>query len=211
MTAEVRALIFDYDGLIVDSERVEADRVIEIVGEWGANITYADFGHLFGSVDADHLWEELIAGWCGRTLLELEELLHRRFEGTKEHLPLLPGVRELLDLAHARGLKTGIGTGNTLGAIERRLGRHGVFERFDAVVTREEVANGKPAPDIFLEVARRLEVPPDTCLVLEDSVPGCEAALAAGMQVIACPSVVSAHCEFPDGVPRVASLLEVSF
>jgi HAD superfamily hydrolase (TIGR01509 family) len=209
--AAARAWIFDYDGLIVDSERVEADHVIAIVGEWGATVTYSDFGHLFGSVDADHHWDELLQGWCGRTITELEAAIHERLGdySVKEHLPLLPGVREHLDEAKGRGIALGIATGNTYEAIERRLGRHGVFDRFDAVVTRRDVAEGKPAPDIFLEVARRLEVDPAECIVFEDSVPGCEGALAAGMRVVACPSVVSAHCECPDGVERVASLLDV--
>lgn len=205
------AWIFDYDGLLVDSERVEADYVITILAEWGVSVSYADFGHLFGSVDADHHWDELVRGWCGRGAAELAEEIHARLRptGDKEHLPLLPGVRELLDDAKGRGIPVAIATGNSYAAVERRLGRHGVFDRFDAVVTRSEVARGKPAPDIFLEAARRLEVAPSDCIVFEDSVPGCEGALAAGMRVIACPSVVSAHCEFPSGVERVASLRDV--
>lgn len=205
------AWIFDYDGLLVDSERIEADYVIEIVGEWGVALTYADFGHLFGSVDSDHHWDELLQGWCGRTLAELEAAIHERLGDytIKEQLPLLPGARELLDAAKRRGIGIGLATGNTYAAVERRLGRHGVFDHFGAVVTRRDVALGKPAPDIFLEAARRLAVDPSACVVFEDSVPGCEAALAAGMRVIACPSVVSAHCEFPDGTERVASLLDV--
>ena len=205
----VRALIFDYDGLIVDSERIEADLIIEAVAEWGTELTYADFGHLFGSVDADHHWEQLLATWCGRTLADLEARIHPSIPSLKETLPLLPGVRDLIDAAHALGLRVGLGTGHRLDALQRRLGRHGIFDRFDAVVTRADVANGKPAPDIYLEVARRVGVSPDECLVLEDSVPGCEAALAAGMEVIVCPSAVTAHCEFPDGVERVVSLVDV--
>jgi HAD superfamily hydrolase (TIGR01509 family) len=205
----VAALIFDYDGLIVDSERVEADLIIGAVRGWGAEITYADFGHLFGSVDADHHWEELMATWCGRTLADLEAHIHPRSPSIKETLPLMPGVRELIDAAHAADIRVGLGTGNTFDALERRLGRHGIFDKFDSVVTRADVANGKPAPDIYLEVARRLAIAPEDCLVLEDSVPGCEAALNAGMRVIVCPSVVSAHCEFPAAATRVASLLEV--
>ena len=116
----------------------------------------------------------------------------------------------MLDSARDRGLGVGMGTGNTLATLERRLGRHGVFDRFDAIVTRAEVAEGKPAPDIYLEVARRLDVQPSACVVLEDSVPGCEAALVAGMRVIACPTVVSAHCRYPGGVELVRSLLDVS-
>lgn len=201
-------MVFDYDGLIVDSERVMAECMIEVVAEWGATITIEDIGHLFGTVDAGHVWDELLAGWCGRTRDELDDRLRVMVPPLKDALPLLDGVRDLLDAAHDAGLRVGIGTGNSYDILERRLGRHGIFDRFDAVVTRADVEHGKPAPDIYLEVARRLAVDPAECLVLEDSVPGCEAALAAGMRVIACPSVVSAHLAFPAGVRRVASLLE---
>jgi HAD superfamily hydrolase (TIGR01509 family) len=204
------ALIFDFDGLIIDSERVEADCIIEVVAEWGHTMSYRDIGHLFGSVDADEQWDELLGATCGRSLSELDERLRTMVSPLKDQLPLLPGVRDLLDAAHDRGLRVGIGTGNTASTLERRLGRHGVFERFDAIVTRAEVPRGKPAPDIYLEVARRLQARPEACLVLEDSAIGCEAALAAGMRVVVCPSVVTAHCTFPTGVQRVQSLLEVA-
>ncbi len=211
MQTPVRAVIFDYDGLIVDSERVEADHVIAVLNGWGATVSYEDFGHLFGSVDADEHWELLLTDWCGRTLADLETELHERLRssGVKERLPLLPGVRDLLETAQARHLRVGLATGNSFDAVERRLGRHGVWDRFHAVVTRADVAHGKPAPDIYLETARRLGVEPRECLVLEDSLPGCEAAIAAGMRVVVCPSVVSAHCAFPEGIERVTTLLDV--
>jgi len=205
----LEAVVFDFDGLMIDSERVEADCIVEVVAGWGHTLEYADFGHLFGSVDADAEWEQLLRTTCGRTVAELDEQLRAMTARRKDALPLLPGVRELLDIAQRRGLRVGLATGNTKSTLERRLGRHGVFDRFDAVVTRAEVEQGKPEPDIYLEVARRLRVSPRDCLALEDSVPGCEAALAAGMKVIACPSVVTAHCAFPPDARRVASLVDV--
>lgn len=209
MVTDFQALIFDFDGLMIDSERVEADCIVEIVAGWGHTLTYTDVGHLFGSVDADDEWEALLQRTCGRTVAELEEHLRPVRASRKDALPLLPGVRELLDLARDRGLRVALATGNTVSTLERRLGRHGVFDRFEAIVTRAEVERGKPHPDIYLEVARRLDVAPHTCLALEDSVPGCEAALAAGMRVIACPSVVTAHCAFPAEAQRVASLVDL--
>jgi len=206
---ELRALIFDFDGLMIDTERVEADGIIEVLAEWGVEVSYTDFGHLFGSVDTDDEWFALLERWCGpRDFDELEQRLRPRVTPIKDALPLMPGVRELLDGAHARGLLVGLGTGNSLPTLKRRLGRNGVFERFDAIVTRSDVEHGKPAPDIYVELARRLGVAPHECLVLEDSVHGCEAAIAAGMRVIACPSVVTQHCTYPD-VPRVETLLDV--
>lgn len=211
MAKGLRAVIFDFDGLMIDSERVEADCIIEILASWGISVSYEDFGHLFGSVDADEEWEELLRRWCGRPVTELEGLIRSKATLLKDALPLMPGVRELLDAARERGLLVGLATGNILATVERRLGRHGVFDAFDAVVTRPEVEAGKPAPDIYLEVARRLGPPPDACLVLEDSVPGCQAALAAGMRVVACPTPVTAHCTYPERVQLVTSLLEVAF
>jgi HAD superfamily hydrolase (TIGR01509 family) len=212
-TADVAAVIFDFDGLLIDTERVEADCIIEVVSGWGRSISYVDFGHLFGSVDADEQWDELLERWCGRTAKELDSRLQclRPVVGPmKDALPLMPGVRKVLDRAHERRLRIGLGTGNTRETVQRRLGRHEIFQRFDAIVTRAEVTAGKPAPDIYLEVARRLAVSPELCLVLEDSVHGCEAALAAGMRVIACPTVVTEHCRYPTGVELVSSLLQVA-
>src|SRR6478609_7242852 len=168
----VEAVIFDFDGLMIDSERVEADCIVEVVAGWGHTLEYADFGHLFCSVDADAEWEQLLRATCGRTIAELDEQIRAMTTTRKDALPLLPGVRELLDIAQRRGLLVGLATGNTKSILERRLGRHGVFDRFDAVVTRAEVARGKPHPDIYFEVATRLGVSPRDCLVLEDSVPG---------------------------------------
>ena len=206
----VRAVVFDFDGLMIDTERVEADQIVAVLADWGVDVGYEDFGHLFGSVDADEEWAALLHAWCGRTPLELEERIRSVVGPVKDALPLLPGVVKLLDAARDEGLLVGLATGNILPTLERRLGRHGVFDRFDAIVTRPEVPLGKPAPDLYLEVARRLDVPPDECLAFEDSAPGCEAAIAAGMQVIVCPSAVTAHCEFPAEAVRVASLTEVS-
>ena len=201
--------MFDYDGLIVDSERQLAECIIEVVAGWGTTLTFEDFGHLFGTVDADHVWDELLGDWCGRTLAELEAGVAPLVRPRRDELELLPGVRELLDHAHTRDLRTAVATGNSRDVLQQRLGRLGIHERFDAIVTRADVERGKPHPDIYLEAASRLDVEPAECVALEDSVPGCEAAIAAGMRVVACPSTVTAHCTFPAEARRVTSLLEL--
>jgi putative hydrolase of the HAD superfamily len=208
----VRALIFDFDGLIIDSERVLAECIIEAVAEHGTTITYDDIGHLFGTTEADHVWDELLAVWCeGRmNLAALEAAVTPLVRERTNALPLLPGVADLIDAAHGSGWRVGLGTGSSRRHVEPRLERHGVLHRFDAIVTRAEVERGKPDPDIYLAVADRLGVAPPHCVVLEDSVPGCEAALAAGMRVIACPSAVSAGLTYPPGARRVVTLAEVT-
>jgi HAD superfamily hydrolase (TIGR01509 family) len=210
VSSDLRAVIFDFDGLMIDSERIEADCIIEALAGWGVSVGYEDFGHLFGSVDSDTQWEEMLKAWCGRTARELDDLIRTTAGPLKDALPLMPGVRELMDEAGNRGLFVGLATGSTLPTLEKRLGRHGVFDYFDAIVTRSEVAAGKPAPDIYVETARRLGVPTGACLALEDSVHGCEAALAAGMRFIACPTVVTAHCTYPQRAEIVTSLIHVT-
>lgn len=201
--------MFDYDGLIVDSERQLAECIVEVIAGWGTTVTFEDFGHLFGTVDADHVWDELLGDWCGRTLAELEAGVAPLVRPRRDELELLPGVRELLDHARTADLRTAVATGNSRDVLRQRLGRLGIHEHFDAIVTRADVPRGKPDPDIYLEAARRLQVEPAECLALEDSVPGCEAAIAAGMRVVACPSAVTAHCAFPAEARRVTSLLEL--
>jgi HAD superfamily hydrolase (TIGR01509 family) len=174
-------------------------------------VTVADFGHVFGSTDNDHEWTALLAQWCpGRTMAELDDVVWPRTHDARGSLPLLPGVRELLVAAHELEWGVGIATGHPRERLLREFTRLDIGHFFHAVVTAADVARGKPAPDVFLATAAALGVDAADCVVLEDSPHGCAGALAAGMQVVACPSVVTAHCAFPDGVRIVDSLLSLS-
>jgi putative hydrolase of the HAD superfamily len=210
--AGVPGLIFDFDGLMVDTERCLAEVLVEVLADLGATVTYADFGHLFGSTEVDEEWEALLLEWCGRpvSVPEIDARLDALVTPLVDELPLLPGVEDLLGEARTAGWGVALATGRRRASLDPLLVRLGVFDAFDAIVTAEQVARGKPAPDIFLAAARALDQAPSSCTVLEDSLPGCEAALAAGMRVVVCPSLVSDHCAFPPGARRVASLTEVS-
>lgn len=212
-----RGLIFDFDGLIVDTEGLYASTLVEVLAARGVPVDVAGIGHLFGSTgpENDAAWVAVLADWGGgldKATLDMatvDEAIRVHAGSGFDELPLLPGVVELLDAADAAGWRTALATGKARWRLDEHLARLGIGPRFDVVVTAEEVANGKPAPDIFLEAARRLGVDPADCVVLEDSVPGCEAAHAAGMVAVACPGPVTAGLEFPVGSRRVASLVEV--
>lgn len=205
-----RGLLFDYDGVIVDSEAALGQALIEILAQDGVTITYNDFGHLLGMTgpDNDRQWNDFMCSLLGPDL-DMPALERRIRDLTPPELPLLPGVLSLMETAKSAGWKLGLGTGN-MGRLEFHLDRLGIAEHFDAVVrTHGTGIPSKPAPDVFLLLAEQLQVEPRDCVVIEDSVAGCEAALAAGMQVIACPTIATRGCTFPDGIRFVTSLLEV--
>jgi HAD superfamily hydrolase (TIGR01509 family) len=204
----VPAVVFDFDGLVIDSESEVASCVVEVLAARGVAAAVDDVAHLFGSTDADDEWARFLRP-LGVSLADLRSAVDAVLPARVDRLPMLPGVDGVLDAAHAAGWRVGMATGQRRPRLDEHLARLGLLGRFDAIVTRAEVAQGKPAPDIYLAAAARLGVAPADCLALEDSLPGCHAALAAGMKVIVCPSPVTAGCAFPAEARRVASLVEV--
>jgi HAD superfamily hydrolase (TIGR01509 family) len=205
-----RALIFDYDGLIVDSEAIVAAQLVEVLAERGVAVGTADVGHLFGGSGRDpyEAWRRFLMERLGPAVDvgELDRLLADRSGPLLGAAPLLPGAAELVAAARAAGWLLGLATGRRRADLAADLRRTGLTGAFDGVVTVEDVRHGKPAPDLFLAAAERLGVPPGRAVVLEDSLPGYWAALAAGMRVVVCPSSVTAHCSFPEAALRVDAL-----
>jgi HAD superfamily hydrolase (TIGR01509 family) len=205
----VPAVVFDFDGLMIDSESEVAACVVDVLARRGLVFSVADVAHLFGSTDADEEWDRALAPH-GLSLAELRPSVDVVLRPRVDALPLLPGVLDVLDAAATLGWRTAIATGTDRPRLEAHLARLGLDGRFDVIVTRPEVARGKPAPDIYVEAAARLGAETAECLALEDSLPGCTAALAAGMRVVVCPSPVTAGCAFPASVRRVSTLAEVA-
>jgi putative hydrolase of the HAD superfamily len=208
-----RALLFDFDGLIVDTETESLQVLIEILAEDGFTFELADFGHLLGSTgpDNDRLWDEFLSARIGSyDAAALDDRMWAIARPRIDELGLLPGVAELVASARNAGWRTGIATGNSRERVSERLSALGILHRFDEIVAFGEVQRGKPAPDIYLELARRLDVQPEYCVALEDSVHGAEAASAAGMAVVLCPCDATRACAFPDDVPAVGTLEELT-
>jgi HAD superfamily hydrolase (TIGR01509 family) len=123
----------------------------------------------------------------------------------REYLPLIPGAREAV-LALAQALPLALASSANRSIIELVLARAGIESCFGATVSSEEVARGKPAPDVYLEAAHRLSQPPEQCAAVEDSSNGLRSAAAAGMTVIAVP-----NRDFPpddDALALAATVLE---
>jgi HAD superfamily hydrolase (TIGR01509 family) len=182
-----RALLFDMDGLMVDSEplwfRVQGDFVRARGGVW----TRAEADQCTGRGLANAL--RVIQSQLG-VAVDIERdtaAILDGFAARVAELELKPGCRELLALAVARATPRAVASSSARRLIHAVLEHFALHPSFDAVVSGEAVTRQKPAPDIFLAAAERIGARPGDCVVLEDSLAGVEAARAAGMRVIAVP------------------------
>ncbi len=181
-----RAVIFDMDGVIVDSEPRHEQAFLEILREIGYGdrhgIRFADY---IGRTDQD-LWVDFVAKHKpAQTLQELLALKRSRVvEILRRDQPLFAGLPELVEKL-AIHYRLALASGSERAVVEEVLRLGNLRRFFSATITGSEMARGKPAPDIFLRAAQMLEVAPKDCWVIEDSKPGVAAGLAAGMRVIA--------------------------
>ena len=190
--AAIAALIFDLDGLLVDSEPLTHLAVDALLRRHGCDLALTP--ELVARLTGRRIPEILavLAELCGLAvpLDELnEEFEALRLVTMRGRLRALPGAAEVLAFGRAAGVRLGLATSGRRAYADALLAEAGFAGRFDAEVTGEEVARGKPAPDAYLLAAARLGVPPAACVVFEDAPNGVAAAAAAGMRAVAVPAV----------------------
>jgi HAD superfamily hydrolase (TIGR01509 family) len=208
------AVLFDFDGLIVDTETCTYEAVAEIFVEHGVTLDLAWWHSILGTADRPH-WTEVLADRLGRPVdrAALTARREARRRVVLDGLPACAGVVELLDAARAAGVPAAVVSSSASDWVVGHLERLGLRDRFARVVTRDDLGGDlrrtKPAPDLFLVAATALAVPAGACVVLEDSPNGVAAARAAGMRVVAVPGPMTATLDFSDAdqvVPSVADL-----
>lgn len=185
----MRAIIFDVDGVLVDSNAAHFEAFEQLAAEQGWSITHAQLRTTFGMHNQDIM--PMLAGhpmadaqW--RALADHKEALYR--QRAQHTLPAIAGAVDLVRACHAAGLLLGVGSSGPRENVELALRTLDIARLFGAVVTGDDVRHGKPDPEIFLTAAARLGVPPDQCAVVEDAPQGIAAARAAGMRVLAVTS-----------------------
>jgi HAD superfamily hydrolase (TIGR01509 family) len=184
----IAAVVFDMDGVIVDTEQVWDEVREQLVSDWGGRY----------SPDAQHAMMGMSSGEWSRYMHEElglsqspaeinDEVVRRMLERYRVALPLVDGavaaVRSL-----SRSFPLAVASSSNRPLIDTVLDTAGIADCFAATVSSEEVARGKPSPDVYLEAARRLGVAPRRCIAVEDSANGIRAAAASGMRVVAYPN-----------------------
>lgn len=184
----IEAVVFDLDGVLLDSEHVWDEVREELARERGGRWHERAQADMMGmsSVEWSRYMHDVIG--LAEPPEEIDAEVVRRMRARyAEALPLLDGaaaaVRRL-----AEAFRLGLASSSNRPLIDAVLAAAGLAELFEVTVSSEEVPQGKPAPDVFLEAARRLGVPPEECAAIEDSANGLRSAKAAGMRVIAIPN-----------------------
>jgi HAD superfamily hydrolase (TIGR01509 family) len=177
--------VFDCDGVLVDSERLAWSAWRRVLAGHGITLTQEDITVLTGRTDRDaHLH------FSGRGALpdhaafwtELSEVTFRLFD---QHLQAFEDATDTLDALQSRGASMAVASSSPRERLDRSLAATGLRDYFEFIVGGDEVADGKPAPDLFLAAAAGLTVEPETCFAVEDAPAGIQAARAAGMTVVA--------------------------
>jgi beta-phosphoglucomutase len=188
-----RAVIFDVDGVLVDSYDAHMRSWLLMGREHGLTITEEQFASTFGQTS-----REIIARFWGSDLSREEaEALDARKEAIyrdliRERFPAMDGSVELIDALADAGFRLAVGSSGPPENVELTLDCLGRASRFNAVVTGRDVTRGKPDPQVFQTAAERLGLPPARCIVVEDAPVGITAARAAGMASVALVGTVAA-------------------
>lgn len=211
MTGWLKAVIFDFDGLMVDTETPAYAAWSSIYIEHGVSLSLHDWvlcvGTDGGFDPVQHL-QTLLGRELDRMALFAEK--ERRKSLVCQRLGPRPGLLAKLDEAAQLGLPLAVASSSAADWVVPHLERLHLRPRFAAVVTRDDVKRVKPFPDLYLRAAAQLQLTPSQVLVFEDSEPGVRAARAAGMRCIAVPGPITRHLAFVEASARTSFLGELS-
>jgi HAD superfamily hydrolase (TIGR01509 family) len=205
------ALIFDFDGLILDTEWPEFSTVREEFASHGVSLDLADWQQIVGRADHPH-WFDWLQSEV-ETPLERAVVIERR---RARHHALIaeqvvrPGVVALLDEAVEAGVPVGVASSSSMEWVEGHLDRLGLLARFTVVRCRDHVERAKPHPDLFEDALDAIGADPSRSVALEDSFHGCSAAKSAGMRCVVVPNDVTRSQVFDHADLVVDSLTDVS-
>ena len=210
----LEAVVFDFDGLIIDSEWVIFESAVAAFAAHGHRLTIEAWSTIVGTNDEHHpdRWSRLCAacGVEGFDRADYEAAYEAQDRSNRDEMPALPGVVDLVDELSAAGVRLGIASSSSRRWLDHHIRRLGLADRFATLVGADLVGGvGKPAPDVYLKACADLGADPARSVALEDSAHGATAAKAAGMAVIAVPSRITRHNDFSHADRCVGSLAQL--
>lgn len=207
----IHAIVFDFDGLILDTEEPVYRSWLEVYEAHGERLPFERWVQIVGSTTAEFHPQRYLEERMGRPLSQevLEGRIARRAEMILAQ-QVLPGILQHIDEAKSLGLKLGVASSSTRDWVSGHLERLGILGRFDCVRCRDDVNNAKPAPDLYIAVLDCLGVSPSQALAIEDSPNGVIAAKQAGMLCLAIPNSITAKLDLSHADLVLRSLADVS-
>ncbi|WCJ60262.1 HAD-IA family hydrolase [Fontisphaera persica] len=210
--SRITGLLFDFDGVILETEQPGYWSWQKIYAEFGEELGMEQFALVIGTHFIDFNPRAELERRLGRAL-DWEELERRREQYQREIVarqPVQPGVRELIQEAHAAGVKVAIVSSSPRYWIEHWLNHHQMQGEFDLIMNVDEVPVPKPAPDLYLAALKRLGLKAEDVVAVEDSPNGSKAAHRAGIFCVIVPSEITALLKFEVDFPRLPSLRGVT-
>ena len=208
----LKALIFDFDGLMVHTEQPIFDAYCEIFAEHDAELPLSTWESIIGSTGhRDQLFvvlEDMIGRAVDRDTLR--ERAREKHHAIANHLPAVDGLVEQIESAQALGLGLAVASSSTAEWVAGHLGRLGLLHHFEAICTREDVTNVKPDPELYRLAVARLGAEPNEAVALEDSPNGIRSAKAAGLFCVAIPNPLTSQMELGHADMQVATMAELS-
>ncbi len=209
----IKGLIFDFDGLILDTETPEYQALSAVYAGYGQLLPVELYGSVVGAQYSQQFDPVVhLSSLSGRPINahDFWERVHRqRMELIERNRPL-PGVESYLETAQRRGLKLAVASSSPRQWVDGHLQRLGLLHYFEVIKSKEDVRQIKPAPDLFQAALGALQLQVDEALVFEDSRNGVLAAQAAGIRVVAVPNQVTANLDLRGASLRLNSLAEMS-
>lgn len=178
------AVLFDCDGVIVDSERPTFALFLEDLAAHGLPLSMEEFETQFVGGTVEMVARRARAAGAALPESWVEQFYDRMYAMLAKGVPLVQGITGVLDRLDAAGIPYAMGSNGSLEKMQITLGQHGLTHRFRAVLSGQALGNPKPAPDVYLAAARACGARPEACVVIEDSSSGARAGLAAGMRCL---------------------------
>ena len=191
----IHAAIFDLDGLLIDTQRIYQSALEDTGKAYDISLTRS-LTDTFAGASPDHIASIMFSRFSIDGIAFMKDVMNAVIDREANDLVLKPGVKEILSYFESISIPMAVASGSPCSLIERNLKLVDIDAYFSVIVSTQEVAHGKPSPDVFWEAAHRLQVEPKYCLVFEDAINGVKAGLRGGFPTIMIPDLVQPDPEW---------------